>query len=180
MSINKVVLPAYAGMIPGCSRYTAFRESAPRICGDDPSTSITNTFQVLCSPHMRGAQYLESIGYRCAGIIPAYAGSTFSKSRVSATTRDHPRICGEHDLVDAHPCTSVGSSPHMQGALQRPGLDGEGAGIIPAYAGSTWSRRSRPSRTRDHPRICGEHPSTPFTRPCTMGSSPHMRGALAL
>ena len=77
-----------------------------------------------------------------------------------------------------------GSSPHMRGAHepQRP-LETM-PGIIPAHAGSTPWRRSRPSPTRDHPRTCGEHflpigPPFSYRRiiPAHAGSTPSRRAA---
>ena len=49
--------------------------------------------------------------------------------------------------------------------------------IIPAYAGSTALRRVEPSRSKDHPRVCGEHPNGVRDAACLRGSSPRMRGA---
>ena len=50
-------------------------------------------------------------------------------------------------------------------------------GIIPAYAGSTATRRRLPPGAPDHPRIRGEH-GEPRVRPAAaLGSSPHTRGA---
>ena len=70
-----------------------------------------------------------------------------------------------------------GSSPHTRGA-PAPGFSiRPGAGIIPAYAGSTPAGRSWRRTGRDHPRIRGEHRfsrSIPLSVP---GSSPHTRGA---
>ena len=53
-----------------------------------------------------------------------------------------------------------------------------GHGIIPACAGSTGHNAGYALRSRDHPRMCGEHvdPDNPESDP--MGSSPHVRGAL--
>ena len=154
------------------------------------------------------------------GIIPAYAGSTAGARgapsatsgssphtrgaptetrRATSTTRDHPRIRGEHVGVrhDRDPC----------------------GGIIPAYAGSTdrtsasenlrlgssphtrGAREVKPSKnneTVDHPRIRGEHREVGGVTGCprgiipayagstkslaicstrSKGSSPHTRGA---
>ena len=90
---------------------------------------------------------------------------------------DHPRIRGEHDIpFQIHP-NQHGSSPHTRGA-PAPGFSiRPGAGIIPAYAGSTLLRLRRRIDGRDHPRIRGEHSSSPskYLRPG--GSSPHTRGA---
>ena len=154
------------------------------------------------------------------GIIPAYAGSTLDVpgldlvvagssphtrgARVGAPPcigefRDHPRIRGEH-----RPVRLPGRPPR---------------GIIPAYAGSTFfsdafsqagqgssphtrgaptRRRCAGTRTRDHPRIRGEHREPrpvhaaldgiipayagstamiAFSESPNSGSSPHTRGA---
>ena len=54
---------------------------------------------------------------------------------------------------------------------------GLGLRIIPAYAGSTWRRTGRLRRSRDHPRIRGEHSRPPPGSSWSGGSSPHTRGA---
>ena len=72
------------------------------------------------------------------------------------------------------PC---GSSPHTRGALVRERAVGDGAGIIPAYAGSTaGSSCASPTQT-DHPRIRGEHAAPSESDKWDEGSSPHTRGA---
>ena len=72
----------------------------------------------------------------------------------------------------------AGSSPHTRGAPLRSVLAVNVDGIIPAYAGSTSWSRSRGARSEDHPRIRGEHPSSPSVVLDFVGSSPHTRGAL--
>ena len=67
----------------------------------------------------------------------------------------------------------------MRGARGRVGIDHEGPGIIPAYAGSTDLAQRSAEAARDHPRVCGEH-HVPFTPVLDgRGSSPRMRGAPA-
>ena len=74
--------------------------------------------------------------------------------------------------------TPLGSSPHTRGA-PAPGFSiRPGAGIIPAYAGSTGVLDGRPRRLADHPRIRGEHGSIGQSGALDRGSSPHTRGAL--
>ena len=53
-------------------------------------------------------------------------------------------------------------------------------GIIPACAGSTSSCTSCCSRCGDHPRMCGEHTAIRLASSAEPGSSPHVRGALAV
>ena len=73
-----------------------------------------------------------------------------------------------------------GSSPHTRGALRPRNPDPALLRIIPAYAGSTQHWRARRTRSRDHPRIRGEH-SVPLAPPRALpGSSPHTRGARPL
>ena len=92
--------------------------------------------------------------------------------------QDHPRIRGEHSW-SSQPITSrSGSSPHTRGALVD-ALDGDVEdGIIPAYAGSTTKYGHVRMATGDHPRIRGEHLIIRAHSSCTLGSSPHTRGAL--
>ena len=52
-------------------------------------------------------------------------------------------------------------------------------GIIPACTGSTTSIAAPSPLTRDHPRMCGEHCSGVLVFVPILGSSPHVRGALA-
>ena len=65
----------------------------------------------------------------------------------------------------------------MRGALLRDGGRDDGAGIIPAYAGSTLTVTRGTRWTGDHPRICGEHHLFVLLAQHREGSSPHMRGA---
>ena len=154
------IIPAYAGSTAEATKeYTVTRDH-PRIRGE----------HVYC--------YRE-IGFETR-IIPAYAGSTEANSLDGQTMADHPRIRGEHLVTCISDAKRAGSSPHTRGARDCRRRRGTGAGIIPAYAGSTPSASPPPAPRRDHPRIRGEHilmtpPSTGLS-----GSSPHTRGAQGL
>ena len=110
-------------------------------------------------------------------IIPAYAGSTKSAAGWLRRRPDHPRIRGEHYAWPASAANPAGSSPHTRGA--RLGKKGvlDARRIIPAYAGSTRCRSRRRGRSRDHPRIRGEHRCRIGDSCRRAGSSPHTRGA---
>ena len=73
-----------------------------------------------------------------------------------------------------------GSSPLVRGAPLWTSSGNPGSGIIPARAGSTSSMWSPSSPARDHPRSCGEHLGGTWTRLEGRGSSPLVRGALAI
>ena len=129
------------------------------------------------SPHTRGAHGACSDDFLHVGIIPAYAGSTHTYQSRLSTTRDHPRIRGEHVVCVAAYDYTLGSSPHTRGAH----VDNFHAigdiGIIPAYAGSTFGRFKHAPSVGDHPRIRGEHRQGGACLRSLRGSSPHTRGA---
>ena len=50
--------------------------------------------------------------------------------------------------------------------------------IIPAYAGNTSTAGLCRCSARDHPRVCGEHPTRTEPTSTSWGSSPRMRGTL--
>ena len=64
----------------------------------------------------------------------------------------------------------------MRGTLRRMERDAHRRGIIPAYAGNTGWLGSWDTFQGDHPRVCGEHHTLPFSPSCHSGSSPRMRG----
>ena len=129
------------------------------------------------SPHTRGARRRQSEIHLGGRIIPAYAGSTRACRRRSSTGTDHPRIRGEHRGAVGNVDSAEGSSPHTRGALVAPEVDELTPRIIPAYAGSTWTRSRSGSASGDHPRIRGEHTDKTEALGLSQGSSPHTRGA---
>ena len=129
------------------------------------------------SPHVRGALVYAWRGRDGEGIIPACAGSTQHHWFGRGERRDHPRMCGEHAVMDMSDSTDKGSSPHVRGAPEHGKLAVHVAGIIPACAGSTSCFIPPVFRVGDHPRMCGEHVTIPEDALLTAGSSPHVRGA---
>ena len=128
---------------------------------------------------MRGARNVP-VNWACSsGIIPAYAGSTGRTSGTCGRRRDHPRVCGEHGRLLRGQLYGLGSSPRMRGARFYMLPSNHPPGIIPAYAGSTGRQESTSRRSRDHPRVCGEHTRSPMWTYSSLGSSPRMRGAPA-
>ena len=86
---------------------------------------------------------------------------------------------GEHPGTCRGPIRRRGSSPHARGApAQRRGRV-RALGIIPACAGSTPRIMTPLPRSRDHPRMRGEHQPYLGIELEMEGSSPHARGARA-
>ena len=149
----------------------------PAYAGSTGARWMPSLDQPGSSPHTRGAPSIGSVtGWACR-IIPAYAGSTRITGPGWRSSRDHPRIRGEHSDLAASKSTPRGSSPHTRGApAEAPGED-RLRGIIPAYAGSTPPAQTLLAMTADHPRIRGEHDRPQDRTAGEVGSSPHTRGA---
>ena len=127
------------------------------MCGEHSLSPRTSRIGAGSSPHVRGARAGRRTAHHRAGIIPACAGSTTSRTSSRTLSGDHPRMCGEHEAGGAVRMSDEGSSPHVRGAPDAVCRELRGGGIIPACAGSTKPIRSRHTRR--------------------WGSSPHVRGA---
>ena len=154
------IIPAYAGSTVFC------HSQMLHICGSSPRT--------------RGAPRYIFLIWSIGGIIPAYAGSTNIEVRPPCLLGDHPRVRGEHCPVRCIRGSRSGSSPRTRGAPYLMRLRMYFCGIIPAYAGSTSKRYIQGCVLGDHPRVRGEHATTPRGLRAFRGSSPRTRGALAL
>ncbi len=153
------IIPAYAGSTSCNERHRYCGRDHPRVCGEHDWVMDNVTNAQGSSPRMRGAQAKFDMEIAKDGIIPAYAGSTRHHCRNRQEPRDHPRVCGEHTWLAIPTQSSPGSSPRMRGARGAVLVDQRGAGIIPAYAGSTRKLKA--------------------TLNLPAGSSPRMRGAPA-
>ena len=171
------IIPAYAG---STRRRNVLQQKAgdhPRVCGEHNRVVAPGVASPGSSPRMRGAPvqivHVAGIG----GIIPAYAGSTWNSVLRTSVSKDHPRVCGEHDGNISGDTVMPGSSPRMRGALGLAHGVPVFQGIIPAYAGSTIGYQRIRSIAWDHPRVCGEHPPENTQRLMAEESSPRIRGA---
>ena len=89
---------------------------------------------------------------------------------------DHPRVCGEHDLIALVVAHCLGSSPRVRGTQRVAVHPLLRLRIIPACAGNTADSAGEPQAPRDHPRVCGEHRRIPASARMRWGSSPRVRG----
>ena len=127
------------------------------MCGEHVTSVEEPAHSAGSSPHVRGAHSKGEEDRPVKGIIPACAGSTDGVRLHVDGVRDHPRMCGEHAMPLRWPAFRVGSSPHVRGALESLYSSASMIGIIPACAGSTARLTAALVKTRDHPRMCGEH-----------------------
>ena len=172
------------GIIPACAGSTAvFDHRAilgwdhPRMRGEHGLPLVRAPTPAGSSPHARGARYGSQADHQADGIIPACAGSTAHGFDGVPVERDHPRMRGEHPNGCHEHKLNLGSSPHARGARLTRGSEFASERIIPACAGSTLRIDRSRTRTRDHPRMRGEHNLTQYPNFMNEGSSPHARGA---
>ena len=123
---------------------------------------------------MRSKWILQS--YQQPGITPAYAGKSNDIEDVYRIKWDHPRLCGEKYTSQTPRPLHIGSPPPMRGKVVCFKKQVSGCGITPAYAGKSFFVRPRFSRSRDHPRLCGEKTGNRLKYNFTIGSPPPMRG----
>ena len=171
------IIPACAGSTTGVAASAKVTRDHPRMCGEHGRLATMPCRSPGSSPHVRGAQRLERQSCSLSGIIPACAGSTSWETLRRSSIRDHPRMCGEHELGDFAAFLDQGSSPHVRGARRRQQDHPGSQGIIPACAGSTSRPPDLHTVPRDHPRMCGERPLVTSSASPSAGSSPHVRGA---
>ena len=85
-------------------------------------------------------------------------------------------MCGEHCDLVLEGRSMIGSPPHVRGthrSIQNEIVYGR---ITPACAGNTPAADQLGNQKPDHPRMCGEHQTTPLHPSKTDGSPPHVRG----
>ena len=112
---------------------------------------------------------------RC-GLIPACAGKTASTRHTRLSYRAHPRVCGENIPRLSLGEVASGSSPRVRGKLPFVAAGGAFTRLIPACAGKTPPEAPCASRSRAHPRVCGENVARASGKACAIGSSPRVRG----
>ena len=88
----------------------------------------------------------------------------------------HPRVCGEHFLLEYQWFKDAGSSPRVRGTYYYP-VDGvQFPRFIPACAGNILLGIANHNEGSVHPRVCGEHYNSGGLGFFYRGSSPRVRG----
>ena len=155
--MHRGIIPAYAGSTYPRANQTTSHGDHPRVRGEHRICAALAPHAPGSSPRTRGAHHGRQHWFHPYGIIPAYAGSTYHPPQAPCAWQDHPRVRGEHCGTVGPSLHSTGSSPRTRGARDAGRRGTAGAGIIPAYAGSTSPRRGSGGCATDHPRVRGEH-----------------------
>ena len=129
---------------------------------------------------MRGTGYRCGPGSTSVRFIPARAGnSSCCRSAIWANSV-HPRACGEQFRSCMVLVRSYGSSPRVRGTATI--LTGGGFlyRFIPARAGNSLVSFFMLRALTVHPRACGEQGTLKMPMAMPSGSSPRVRGTVAL
>ena len=132
----------------------------PRACGEQLTVVGLSRLPVGSPPRVRGTDNQVNLKPVATGITPARAGNSIIIRKCPGNVWDHPRACGEQDILDWLQPDWVGSPPRVRGT----DLDGydaiRGRRITPARAGNRKWPLWPPWTRWDHPRACGEQSST--------------------
>ena len=148
----------------------------PRLCGEKPEPE-EDTLTILGSPPLvRGKVspfcfYLP--GYR---ITPACAGKSLTCFLGTVPSEDHPRLCGEKNIVVLKGEQKLGSPPLVRGKVSSISYTPPSYGITPACAGKSIDNDTSSLLVKDHPRLCGEKKVSNLSIGKEKGSPPLVRG----
>ena len=137
------IIPAGAGKSASLPRRSRRPRDHPRGCGEKIRRPVEKHGDGGSSPRVRGKAAAARTIYAETGIIPAGAGKSVVLQVIGFRKRDHPRGCGEKELMVAAVASLRGSSPRVRGKVK--GAAGHQAvfGIIPAGAGKRRDFRGR-------------------------------------
>ena len=156
LGASQRIIPAHAGNSLAAHRCDLLVEDHPRTCGEQNTKKSRSKTKGGSSPHIQGTGEAETITVQMPGIIPAHAGNSGSGGHPTRRHRDHPRTCGEQDMIPATEIAPLGSSPHMRGTADGYESVEDNGGIIPAHAGNSPGRGFGLRWGRDHSRGFGE------------------------
>ena len=150
------------------------------MCGEHTSWFAGSSSASGSSPRVRGTPADPDEGDATRRFIPACAGNTAQRPAYHFMTPVHPRVCGEHQLSIIAAVGVPGSSPRVRGTPRRSKAHADVVRFIPACAGNTLRAAHRADIRPVHPRVCGEHFRVEDAATFGDGSSPRVRGTLAV
>ena len=146
------------------------------MCGEQHISRSNSSPGQGSPPRVRGTAATAGLPAVWQRITPACAGNSLLVPFHTASSQDHPRVCGEQITFRALVAYMGGSPPRVRGtAAHRPLPQAQG-GITPACAGNRGYYGAASATGKDHPRVCGEQTSfNPFAYDL-VGSPPRVRG----
>ena len=170
------LIPAHAGKTGTYGARLPHPTAHPRSRGENPLRLRSSAAAAGSSPLTRGKHSRRCRQLLDSGLIPAHAGKTTRPAGTRRARRAHPRSRGENENGGKAWNKATGSSPLTRGKHQVTVLDRGDGRLIPAHAGKTPQRGSRPRRAEAHPRSRGENLNVSVEVVHAGGSSPLTRG----
>ena len=148
----------------------------PRHAGNSSRWPARTARRGGSSPRMRGTLFFSiSVGLECR-IIHAHAGNSSCLIPRLILSSDHPRACGELDVLLRSSTDDIGSSPRMR-ELTLPTEESQTCGgSSPRMRGTRDHPSPAPSSTRIIPAHAGNLRTDSVIMAVVTGSSPRMRG----
>ena len=175
-TLDSGITPAHAGKSISVLLTYLNAEDHPRPCGEKISARLYFTPRSGSPPPMRGkAKRSFNVPFH-VGITPAHAGKRSRAPSSSSYQQDHPRPCGEKDVIVAGKHVVGGSPPPMRGKVIPSVNSVADRRITPAHAGKRIFNVPFASIDEDHPRPCGEKGFDRRGLGRRGGSPPPMRG----
>ncbi|STD38244.1 Domain of uncharacterised function (DUF2825) [Corynebacterium striatum] len=174
------LIPAYAGRTWAWFRCWRSCGAHPRLRGADVLISGGYPGRWGSSPLTRGGRVMSARVLGMVRLIPAYAGRTLITAFPELLLGAHPRLRGADPGLASARRRFRGSSPLTRGGRETAPEQSTPAGLIPAYAGRTYSMIGFFAPERAHPRLRGADVMLFSPSSVTWGSSPLTRGGRAL
>ena len=151
-------IPACAGNSASFTHFPASYSVHPRVCGEQSAVGPGDRLSRGSSPRVRGTVLTKK--HTCGGtrFIPACAGNSLDRGRISSLLTVHPRVCGEQAPGHGGDADRGGSSPRVRGTVV---IFGSAIQCSPV-----------------HPRVCGEQAGVTTESKRPIGSSPRVRGTV--
>ena len=87
------------------------------MCGEKITLHIRANVSLGSPPHVRGKADTMRAVHRMQRITPAHAGKSYIWAGTTTPLTDHPRVCGEKQMLQQAGRVWVGSPPHMRGKV---------------------------------------------------------------
>ena len=155
------------GITPACagkSRSTSYPQQRPRdhprVCGEKGALAGWAAARAGSPPRVRGKALQAIPAIMSEGITPACAGKRIGRLQCRTSRKDHPRVCGEKQILPPGQLARAGSPPRVRGKVGLFVCALCTDGITPACAGKSDYFSSTDQNQKDHPRVCGEKGKT--------------------
>ena len=93
------ITPACAGNRQNGVDASRFVEDHPRVCGEQTRLARQRAICGGSPPRVRGTVHAPFLAKSCSRITPACAGNSTAEHANKQTGKDHPRVCGEQQVI---------------------------------------------------------------------------------